>query len=103
MDYAAEQSFGDQISYEVISSFTFTKAEYNKAVDGGTKGYFEYIATDAGTYTVRFTLSQNAQWADGTRDPLDISLIIEKIVHTTPSIIPYQPSDSSLIVISNCQ
>ena len=97
LDYAAEQSFGDQISYEVISSFTFTKAEYNKAVDGGTKGYFEYIATDAGTYTVRFTLSQNAQWADGTRDPLDISLIIEKIVHTTPSIIPYQPSDSSII------
>ena len=50
-------------------------------------GLLTYTAKNAGTYTVTFTLTSNAVWADGTNTPVDIKLIIKKLEYDTPYII----------------
>ena len=49
-------------------------------------GLLIYGATDAGTYTVKFSLTRNAVWADGTTDDVTVTFVIEKLQYETPYI-----------------
>ncbi|MCM1233094.1 MAG: hypothetical protein NC489_23470, partial [Ruminococcus flavefaciens] len=84
------QPFYDQMSVEVVSAARFKDVTYDAAHshDSATYKHLIYSATNAATYTVRFTLSQNAIWDTGSSAPVDISLIIEKKQYDTPFIIP---------------
>lgn len=46
--------------------------------NGFNNGLVEIMATEAGTYVIRFKLTDNAVWLDGTNSDIDITLIIKK-------------------------
>ncbi len=49
-------------------------------------GTLNFGAENAGKYVVRFKLSGNAVWLDGSKDDLDVTLIINKKTHTDLAI-----------------
>ena len=98
-NYLSENApYYDQVRVEVISNKAFLDVQFVDANDPDHPGmgWLVYTARNAGTYTVRFTLTQNAQWDDGTKDPIDITLVIDKLQYETPFILPYDyPADPS--------
>ena len=57
-------------------------------------GILQLAATNAGKYIVRFTLTDNAVWADGTNADVDIILQIKKLAHEDPLIIVNSAADT---------
>ena len=49
-------------------------------------GLLVFEATDAGKYIVRFTLTSNAVWSDGSKLPVDVTFVISKLQYDTPFI-----------------
>ena len=61
-------------------------AAYNGKYNSINKGLLTFKALDAGEYVIRFVLTGNAVWADGTDDPVELTLVIEKQKFATPYI-----------------
>ena len=65
-----------------ISSSKFASSDFDE-----DKALLIFGAKNVGEYTVQITLSQNAEWEDGTGNvPVNITLRIEKVKYDTPVI-----------------
>ena len=75
-----------------LMSVSVIAALFESSVEDAAAGKLSYTAKKAGRYVVRFTLTGNAEWDDGTgnyggSDPIDLILLIEKLQFDTPFIV----------------
>ena len=72
------------------NSATLTDGKY---ADYFSNGLLSISAENAGKYILRFTLTSNAVWADGSEDYIDVTLLVNKKTHDDMFIVSDEPDD----------
>ena len=72
-DESVEKTYNGKEQQSVVESFAYT-------ITG------DYIATNAGVYTATVTLKDGFKWPDGTKNPVTVTMTINKAVVTIDSL-----------------
>ena len=91
-------SYSDRF-FATANDLLVAEALRGQYMEGVNDGLLVYEAITAGKYVVRFTLTDNAVWYDGSTDPFDVTLVIEKMVFDTPYI--HNDGDKDATIVGN--